>query len=368
MRQSLRLGSISGIPVGINWGLVVIALLYLFNLAVGILPAAVPDASVASYWIFSAVGVTAFFASVLAHELGHSIVAQRNNIHVRAITLWLLGGVAELEKEADTPGVEFRIAIAGPAVSAVLAVVFGLLSLVASTVFGGGVFSFTLGYLALINVALAVFNMIPAAPLDGGRVLAAALWWRSNNRHTARARSARVGEIFGTFLLLVGVIGLFTGAGTVILAILGFFLRTAASAERRRAETLNVMQHADVATSMLPIVDPISAGITIAGLEAMAASYPRPVAFPLWAEGGVVAVVPSTVADRTPLNERTVRRVEDVALGWSEFTSARIEERMEVVVERARNMNKSHVLIYDASGTRVGYLPLDGSLELLVPA
>ena len=105
MRQSLRLGSISGIPVGINWGLLLIAGFYIFNLAVGLLPAAVPGSSTFSYWVFASVSIVLFFASVLAHELGHAIVAQRNNIRVRAITLWFLGGVAELEKEADDPGV-----------------------------------------------------------------------------------------------------------------------------------------------------------------------------------------------------------------------------------------------------------------------
>ncbi len=176
MRQSLRLGSISGIPIGINWGLLVIAAFYLVNLAVGILPASSPGASALTYWVFALVGVVAFFASVLAHELGHSLVAQRNGIGVQAITLWLLGGVAVLEREADDPGVEFRIAIAGPIVSVVMAIVFGALAWATSAVVGSAVLVATLGYLALLNLVLAVFNMIPAAPLDGGRVLAAALW------------------------------------------------------------------------------------------------------------------------------------------------------------------------------------------------
>ena len=189
MRQTLRLGSISGIPVGINGGLLAIAAFYLFNLAVGILPRAVSDASSLEYWIFAAVTVVLFFGSILAHELGHSIVAQRNGINVKEITLWLLGGVALLEKEADEPGAEFRIAIAGPAVSVALAAAFGALFLVLRPLIGGGLLSFSLGYLAVINGALALFNMIPAAPLDGGRVLASYLWRRSGNRHNARALS-----------------------------------------------------------------------------------------------------------------------------------------------------------------------------------
>ena len=221
LRQSIRLGSISGIPVGINWGLLLIAALYTLNLAVGILPATAPDASMVSYWFFALVGVVAFFGSILAHELGHSIVAQRNGIRVKAITLWLLGGVAELEREADDPGVEFRVAVAGPAVSVALAAGFAVMAWFASTLLGTAVLGATLGYLALLNGVLAVFNMIPAAPLDGGRVLSAALWKRSQNRHEARARAARAGELFGGFLLAVGVVGFLFGYGTFIMAILG---------------------------------------------------------------------------------------------------------------------------------------------------
>lgn len=368
MRQTLRLGSISGIPVGVNWGLLLIAGFYVFNLAVGILPAAVPGSTTATYWLFATLGVFAFFGSVLLHEVGHSIVAQRNNIGVKAITLWLLGGVAELEKEADDPGVEFRIAIAGPAVSIALAALFGGLTWATATVFGGSVFAFTLGYLALVNLTLAVFNMIPAAPLDGGRVLAAALWRKNNNRHLARANAAKVGQLFGTLLLVVGVFGLLTGAGTFILAILGFFLRTAATAERNRAEARNAIADADVASSMLPIVPPITAGISLAGLEAMSSAYARPVAFPLWVDGNLIGLVPSTVVAQTLPADRAHRLVDEVSIDWSNFTSARISERLETVVERAEMANKTHVLVYDGASTQVGYLPLDGSLQLLVPA
>ena len=359
MRQSLRFGSISGIPIGINWGLLLIALFYLFNLGAGILPTAVPGASALAYWGFAAVGVLAFFGSILAHELGHSIVAQRNGIRVRAITLWFLGGVAQLEKEADDPGVEFRIAIAGPAVSVALAVMFAGLTYAVTTLVGGGVFAFTLGYLAFINVALAVFNMIPAAPRDGGRVLAAALWRRSNNRHAARATAARVGEIFGTVLLVGGVFGVLMGAGTFILAILGLFLRTAASAEKRRAQTRNAIQHTTVADSMVPIVAPITAGLTLAGLDAMRSGYEEPVAFPLWADGGVVGIVPSTVVDHVSVNDRPLVPIEQTLLAWGDFIGARLEEPMAVVIDRAFAMAKAHVLVYNAAGAQVGYLSLE---------
>lgn len=368
MRQTLRLGTISGIPIGLNGGLILIALFYLFNLGAGILPAAVPDQSAFLYWTFAAFGVVAFFASILAHELGHALVAQRNNIGVRAITLWLLGGVAELEKEADDPGVEFRIAIAGPAVSLALAVFFGALTLGVTTILGGGIFAFTLGYLAIVNLGVAIFNLIPAAPLDGGRVLTSILWWRNDNRHISRAKSARVGEIFGNVLLAIGIFGIFTGSGTFIFALLGFFLRTAAKGERQRAELFEAASKADLATTMLPLASPITSGITLSGLEAMSGPTTRPVAFPLWAGNGLVGLVPSTAIDQVSNADRPTLFVEDIVINWDQFTSAFVDEELSMVVDRAREMDKNHVLVYDSAGRRVGYLPLDGSLHLLAKA
>ena len=362
MRQSIRLGSIAGIPVGINRGLLLIAAFYIFNLAVGILPFSLPDASGAAIWIGSVVAVVSLFGSILAHELGHSIVAQRNGITVNAITLWLLGGVAILDSEPDNAGAEFRIAVAGPAVSVGLGAAFGALWFIASPFIGGTVISWVLGYLAIVNVGLAVFNMIPAAPLDGGRVLAAALWWKSGNRHTARASAAKAGQVIGTGIIGVGVISVLTGVGSIVTIILGWFIRSGATQERRRAERLNQVRTADLASTMQPLVAPISHGVTLTGLEQLSASYDGPVAFPLSGSNGVVGVVSSTSVHTKRPEERDGTFIEEVAVPWGDFTSAWCGEEMSVIVERAREENKSHVVVYDVMGRQVGYVALEGIL------
>ena len=363
MRQSIRLGSIAGIPVGLNWGLLLLAAFFVFNLAAVILPNEVAGASVASYWIFASIGVVLFFGSILAHELGHSLVAQRNGITVSAITLWFLGGVALLDKEADNPGAEFRIAIAGPAVSVALAAVFGAAWFVLSPFVGGTVFSFILGYLAIVNVALAVFNMIPAAPLDGGRVLAAALWWRSGNKNTARANAAKAGQAFGTAFMGLGILLLLNGGAGIITIFLGWFIRNGATQERRRAELKEAATTADLASTMQPLVAPLSPGITMAGLEAMSSAYEGPVAFPLSGPAGITGIVSSTSVHTTRPDERHLVFIEQNMVGWDQFTSARCGEEMETIVERARETNKSHVLVYDEMGRQVGYVALDGILS-----
>ena len=365
LRQSLRLGTINGIPVGLNWGLLVIAAFYLVGLAGGILPAAAPGAGTLTYWFFALVGVVAFFGSILAHELGHSIVAQRNGIGVKAITLWLLGGVAELEREADDPRVEFRVAVAGPAVSVLLAVIFGGLTWFVSSSLGVTVFGATLGYLALLNGVLAVFNMIPAAPLDGGRVLSAFLWKRSANRHSARAQAARVGQAFGSFLLAAGILGFLFGAGTFFMVILGFFLRMAASAERSRAETLDALSSSTVAGAMVPIVTPISSGVTLTGLEAMGGAYTQPVAFPVAGADGISGIVPSAVIGQTPPGQRPYTFVDDVQVDRAELMVANVNETMPAVMARAGATGRNHVLVFDSLGRQVGFLTLS---PLLMPA
>ena len=356
MKQSLRLGTISGIPVGLNWGLLVIAFLYLLNLATAILPASSPGFSTSAYWLTATAGVVLFFGSILAHELGHSLVAQREGIRVRAITLWLLGGVAEIEKEADTPGAEFRIAAAGPAVSVALAVGFFASGYALGEVFGPSLIATMLTWLGLINGLLAVFNLIPAAPLDGGRILSAVLWWRSGNPHRARARAAMAGQGFGVLMLGLGTLLLLNGGGFWIL-ILAWFLYAGATAERRRADVFDVASTASVGEAMAPLVSPTDGAVSAAGLLAMGGS--ASVAFPVRGDqGAIVGLVPASAVQRLPAGQRDTTRARDLVVPWSDFVSARADERLSVVVDRFRSADLEHALVYDSWGNQAGYVGL----------
>ncbi len=355
MKQSLRLGTISGIPVGFNWGLIVLAALYLVNLATSTLPHASPDSSTAAYWIAGSATVVVFFASILAHELGHSLVAQREGIKVRAITLWLLGGVAELESETETPGAEFRIAAAGPAVSLALAVVFFGAGVGIDTLFNPSLLGITLRWLGFINALLAVFNLIPAAPLDGGRILAAVLWQRSGDRHRARAAAARVGQGFGVAMLALGSWALFT-SGTFYILILAWFLYAGATAERRRAELFGAASRASVGEVMAPLASPTDGAVTVSGLLAMSGGRTDG-AFPVRGVDGVVTgIVPGSSLGQVPAKRRDSTRAVDLAIPWSKFVSARAAETLSVVVDRFRVSNEFHALVYDEAGNQTGYI------------
>jgi Zn-dependent protease len=174
------------------------------GLATGQLPNAFPGRSIVAYVIAAIIAAVLFLASLLAHELAHSLVARRNGIEVESIVLWLLGGVAQLKGEAKTPGaVSYRYR--RPLTSFALAIIFGLAAGGVSWLGSAGLPFGVLAYLAATNAMLAVFNLIPAAPLDGGRVLRAALWRWRGNRQAAAVSAARAGRFVG-FAQSLGVL------------------------------------------------------------------------------------------------------------------------------------------------------------------
>src|ERR687898_2223750 len=237
MTASLRFGRIAGIPVGASWSALLIAGLIAWSLAGRLLPAQVPGLAPAAYWLAGAAGAGLFLGSLLAHELGHALVAQRAGLKVRGITLWLLGGVAQLEDEPASPRDELRVAIVGPAVSMALAVGSGLAALGLSVLGGPAVAVALAPWLAVGNAALALFNLLPAAPLDGGRVLRGLLWRRHGSRVRASVTATRAGVWVGSGLVAYGLLGTFTGwgIGTLWTALVGWFLVIAARQERELA-------------------------------------------------------------------------------------------------------------------------------------
>jgi Zn-dependent protease/CBS domain-containing protein len=236
MDESVRLGKVAGVPVGANWSLLVIFWLFVISLAGAQLPHSAPGHLAPAYYL-TAVAVTAvFYACLLAHELAHAIVARRHGIGVHGIVLWLLGGVSKLDGEPVDPDVEVRIAGAGPATSLALAFGFFVLSRLAGT----GLLAAGLGWLGWINGLLAVFNLLPAFPLDGGRVLRAMLWRHYGDKARATSAAADVGRIFGFGFIAVGVVGFVgtsLGFSALWLAVIGWFL-VATSRREAQASTL----------------------------------------------------------------------------------------------------------------------------------
>jgi Zn-dependent protease len=208
---SIRLGTYVGIPVRAHWSMGLVAALFgvLLTSRLGILP--------------GLLATLAFFASILAHEFGHAIVARRYGVETKSIDLWALGGVAHLDREAPTPRADGLIAVAGPAVSLLIAVV----------AFGSGVAlqSPVLGWVGLVNGLLAVFNMLPGAPLDGGRVLRAVRWARTGDKYRAMRDAGQAGRVLGWSIAGLGVVLMLNGQFGVFILITGMFIAMNARAE-----------------------------------------------------------------------------------------------------------------------------------------
>ena len=210
--NAVKLFSVNGFDIRVDPSWALIAALITWSLSQHYFPSAIPDQGGLEYFVLGLVAMLLFFASLLLHELAHSIVARRMGLKINSITLFLFGGVAEMVEEPETAGAEFWIALAGPAMSFALAVVFWACSKLAEFSGGPAEVAAVLSYLAVINLVLALFNLVPAFPLDGGRVLRAYLWNRSGDRLKATETAARSGTAFAYFLMVLGVLALFQGA------------------------------------------------------------------------------------------------------------------------------------------------------------
>jgi len=235
-----------------------LAVLVAWSLAEGVFPQHYKDLPVLTYWTMAAMGVAGLFASIVLHELGHSLVARKCGISIKQITLFLFGGVAEMEEEPPSAGSELAMAVAGPLTSLLLAV--GLLA--ARLLLGRlGVPAPLLGvasYLAILNAALAIFNMLPAFPLDGGRVLRAGLWsWRGDLRWATRIASS-IGSGFGMLFIVLAVMAFLRGSFFTGLwwFMIGLFMRAASQTSYRQVLVRRVLQGEPIRRFMAP--NPVS--------------------------------------------------------------------------------------------------------------
>jgi Zn-dependent protease len=292
-----------------------VAVLVGVGLAVSTLPSNAPGYSGWAYGLAGGVAALVFLAAVLVHELGHAVVARRQGLTVDGITLWLLGGVTRIEGEARTPASEFRISGAGPLVSFLLGLGLGALGLVFGALSWSPLVAAALGWLGVINLVLAVFNVLPGAPLDGGRLLHALLWRRHGDRLRATETVSRSGWVLGLGLVVLGLVGsVFTGLGGLWLALVGWFLMSASRAERGQARlryALEDLRAADIMTT-----DPVH-GPGWLTVQAFVDDYVRgysPGAFPVESWQGELSGLATLEQLRSvPPGQRGYRRVADVA-------------------------------------------------------
>jgi Zn-dependent protease/predicted transcriptional regulator len=248
--RGFNLPRILGIEVRIDYSWFIVFGLLLWTLADSYFPQTFPGQGPVVYWVMGAVSALLLFASVLAHELSHAVVARRSGLPVSRITLFIFGGVAQLGREPTSPRAELLIAGVGPVTSVVLGGIFlGLAELVHAS---HDPASHTLFYLALANFMLAGFNLLPGFPLDGGRVLRAWLWQRWNSLHDATRAAARAGRLTGLGLMGFGLVQIFLGAlvGGVWMILIGLFLRQAAASSYQSSALEELLRDVQVSEIM----------------------------------------------------------------------------------------------------------------------
>jgi Zn-dependent protease/CBS domain-containing protein len=254
---------LQGFEVRIDASWLIIAFLVVWTLAKGHFPFQAPGLGEAAYWGMAIAGALGLFGSIILHEFSHAVVARREGIPIKGITLFVFGGVAEMESEPPTAGSEFRMAIAGPLTSIAIGVVFYTAYLLALEAALAASVLAVFSYLAFINIALAIFNMLPAFPLDGGRVLRGYLWSRSGNLRKATYTASRIGGIFGTGLIIMGLFSFLTGnlIGGLWWFLIGMFLRGASLASYQQVEIRHALEGEPVSRFMKeePVTVPASA-------------------------------------------------------------------------------------------------------------
>jgi Zn-dependent protease/CBS domain-containing protein len=316
--SSFRLGRVAGIDIGAHWSWLLVLALVTWSLAAGVFPETNPGLSERTYAAMAVVAAVLFFASILLHELGHALQAQRDGVAIDGITLWVFGGVARMRGEPPSPGAELRIAAAGPAVSLALGVTFVCIAELLPIPAGADGVVFWLGQM---NLSLLVFNLLPAFPLDGGRVLRAALWARRGDFASATRTAAAMGRAFGQVLIAGGLaLTILVGAfGGLWLAFIGWFLLAAAEAESARLAWRDAV--GDLTVSQLMVRDPVTvdADTSLRAFVDRVFLPTRHAAYPVLADGRPVGIV-------------SYRRVLDVPQGaWGGIAVGDVMARAEEV-------------------------------------
>jgi Zn-dependent protease/CBS domain-containing protein len=308
MSSTFRLGRVAGVEIGAHWSWLLVAALITWSLAEGVFPTTNPGLSDATYLVMALVAVPVFFAALLLHELGHAVTAKREGMEIDGITLWVFGGVAKFRGHFPSAGAEFRIAVAGPAVTLVLGVLFLTVSLLLplpAAVDG------TLHWLGYINLVLLAFNLLPAFPLDGGRVLRAALWQRTGDERQATRTAAGFGRGFGQMLIVGGLLLAITGAviSGLWFVFIGWFLVAAAEAEAAEVTARAALAGLRVADAMVPAPVTVDAGVTLQHFVDDVFLHHRHTAYPVVEDGrpvGLITFRDAAAADRAGWSTATV--------------------------------------------------------------
>ncbi|HZF88578.1 site-2 protease family protein [Streptomyces sp.] len=359
MNNSVRMGRFLGAPLRIHWTVPLLVMLFGYSLGSQTLPAMVPDQSNATYTVAGLAGALMLLVSLLAHEAAHAITARKRGIPVQSITLWALGGMTQMSKPR-TARSTFWVAVSGPLTS----LLAGALALGAGigldTLSGAEVPAAVLLWLGWVNLVLAVFNLLPAAPLDGGRVVQALTWWGTGDQDRAERAAARAGQVLGVVLIGLGWTVVLRGALSGLwLAVIGFFVMIVAGAEHQRARLAPALRGMRAADAMTSPVETCQDWMTVQRCIDDVAVRTRHSALVLIDfEGRPSGLVHLPRLARIPAAQRETLRVRDVATPWARCASCAPEDLLQDVLEKLSPGRALPVLVTEGQNL-VGIITAD---------
>jgi Zn-dependent protease/predicted transcriptional regulator len=365
--KRVKLFKLLGFEVGIDWSWIIIAVLIAWSLSTGLFPFYYKNLSVQMYWIMGIVGAVGLFLSIIIHELCHSLMARRYDVHMKGITLFIFGGVAQMEEDPPSPKAEFATAIVGPLSSIAIALIFYGIYLIGK---GGGLpepVNGVVGYLAIINGILAGFNMVPAFPLDGGRVLRSILWGVKKNLRWATRVSSWIGSGFGILLIALGVINVIRGnfIGGMWWFLIGMFLNNAAKNSYQQLITRRALEGEPVRRFMKTDPVTVPASISLAELvEDYIYRYNYKM-FPVMADSDTLAgCITTRQLKDVPREEWEQTEVRDIAVQCSQDNTIESREDAIKALSKMKLTGASRLMVVEGDRL-VGIIALKDMLEFL---
>jgi Zn-dependent protease len=362
--RPIRLFSLRGIPIRLDASWFVIALLITWSLAGAVFPTLQPHLRPAAYWMMGVLGAFGLFGSIVIHEFCHAVVARRHDIPMNGITLFVFGGVAEMGGEPPNARAEFRMAVAGPLASIGIGVLALTLAELAGSSWAPGVT--VLSYLGTINLILAVFNLLPAFPLDGGRIFRAAMWHRTGDLRRATHTATRVGIAFSVLFMAIGAVRAVSGdlLGGVWLVLIGMFLRQAADASYQQVLVRRALAGEPVRRFMTVSPVTLQPGLSIANfLEDYVYRYHHKL-YPVQDNGRLLGAISTDQLRGVPREEWNARTVGSLATPWSDDTAVTPDTGALQALARMRQTGRSRLLVVEG-GHLVGILSVRDLLDFL---
>ncbi len=361
--RSMRVLTVAGIPINVHTSWLVVYALVTWTLAVGYFPRTLPDLSPVAAWLSGLAAALLLFVSVLLHELSHSLVARAHGLGVSGITLHVFGGVSQLEEEPPSARAEFLIAAVGPLSSFAIA---GLLWAGRATgAVTAGVPGAILDYLIFINTAIGVFNLVPGFPLDGGRVLRAALWKWKGNLRSATLTASRVGSAVAVVLMMWGFLQVMTGAymAGMWMILIGIFLRGAADASYAQVDLKETLAplHVDDIMVRNPVTVPAAAPVSVLVDLLWAHHF---TSFPVVEDGRAVGIATLQHVQPVPRAHWQHTLVREVMQAMSPELSVARSDSVYAAFEKASRNGVGRLVVLEAQRL-VGYLSIKDITHML---